>query len=208
MWQNNMKKINMLKNSYGGKLIVFESPDGSGKTTLAGLTMDYLKANKKEYVYVKMPSDRMRKMDLFNDYDNSTNNAVRDTIDLTNLTIFVSGDRLITLNQDIIPALKQNKYVICDRYAFTGYVRCNDEIIRLICERFIKPETTFLLKCKSETLKARVKSRKNEKDNYYNDKEVEEQIKRFDMLSKLQNFVEIDSEKDIKDSFEIIKKYL
>ena len=115
-----MKKLQLIKHNYPGKLIVFEGTDGAGKTTLARQAHAFLQSKGYACVAVKMPSDRVKSTDLFSNYDNSNNPTTRQLINLTNLTIFVTGDRLLTQDSEIIPALKQGKIVICDRYCYNG----------------------------------------------------------------------------------------
>lgn len=194
-----MRKLYLKKHSYKGKLIVFEGVDGSGKTTLLEVVSEYLKSKNIEHTKVKMPSDFMRQNPVFHAYDNSLDNTVRKTANLTNLTIFVSGDRLVTLDNIIIPALKDGRIVLCDRYCFTGYAHCQNKIIRQITNRFIKPDIVFLPIADLATVKQRVKMRPNEKDNYYDEKKVEKLMQNFLKLAKKQKFIVIDTEKNQKE---------
>lgn len=183
---------------------IFEGVDGSGKTTLIKCLQEHLKNNGLDFVYVKMPSDRMRNLKVFDDYDNSKDDATRKTIDLTNLTIMVSGDRLLQQDEIIIPALKQNKIVICDRYCFTGYVRCSDGIIYQISKRFLQPDLCFLCDCKVETAKCRIDMRKNEKNNYYDKNDVQNQRQKFLQLARKNNFEIINTDCDMEISKQIM----
>ena len=203
-----MKKLKLQKNIYAGKLIVFEGIDGSGKTTLINFTMQYLQKLGYDCVYVKMPSDRMRNLKIFNDYDNSKDDTARNSINLTNLTIMVNGDRLVTQDEIIIPALKQNKIVICDRYCFTGFVRCTDKIIKNISSRFLRPDLTFLCDCDVEKAKQRIFTRKNEKDNFYDEQDVKKQKHNFLKLAHNNNFVVIDTNNSLEFCKTKIEKYI
>ena len=196
-----MRKFELRKNDFGGLLIVFEGIDGSGKTTSIKFLQQYLNKNGYDSVYVKMPSDRMISLKIFQDYDNSVDDATRNMIDLTNLTIMVSGDRLLVQDEIIIPALKQNKIVICDRYCYTGYVRCDKQIIYQISKRFLQPDLCFLCDCQVNTAKTRIYNRANEKNNYYNVNDAKLQRKRFLSLAKKNNFYVLNTDKD----FEITK---
>ena len=183
-----MKNIKLKKHKFKGKLIVFEGIDGSGKTTLLNLTKKYLTEHEIDCVSLKMPSDFIRNHKIFQDYDNSINPQTRNDIDLTNLTIFVTGDRLLSLDSQIIPALKRGDVVLCDRYCYTGYVRCTNKVIAKLCQRFIKPDLVIYAKIDFTTAKQRVKSRAEEKDNFYDEMDVLKQIKKFDDLAKYNNF--------------------
>ncbi len=203
-------KLNLQKNGYDGKLIVFEGCDGSGKTTILNEVKKILEEKNIEYYATKMPSQRIRNIDVFNDYDNSQDNFIRENVNLENLTIMVSGDRLLVQDLEIVPALKQGKVVLCDRYCYTSLARCNTKIIEEIANKFIEPNLVIYAKSPPKVLKMRVKSRKNEKNNYYNDKDVQNQIKIFDELSHDNDFVEINTNKqlDIKKLTSIISKVI
>ncbi|MCK9574903.1 MAG: adenylyl-sulfate kinase [Clostridia bacterium] len=183
-----MKKINMKPNKFGGKLIVFEGVDGSGKTTLTGIAKQYLEDKNIKCYCTKMPSDRIRKIDLFQNLDYSTDITKRNLVSLFNMTIFSTGDRLLTLDSEITPALKRGEYVLCDRYCYTSYIRCKNNLIYKICQKFIKPDCVIIASAKAEELKIRVKQRIAEKDLFYDDESVIEQIKRYKSLAKKSNF--------------------
>ena len=203
-------KLNLQKNIYQGKLIVFEGPDGSGKTTALNQVKKILEDKHIEYYATKMPSQRIRSLDVFNDYDNSQDDTVRKSVNLENLTIMVSGDRLLVQDIEIIPALRQGKVVLCDRYCYTSLARCNTKIIKIIANKFIEPNLVIYAKAPQKTLKMRVKSRKNEKNNHYDDKDVNNQIRIFDELSASNNFFELNTNKqlDIKKLTSIISKVI
>lgn len=186
-------KLKLKKNKYCGKLIVFEGCDGSGKTTLLNYVKDYLQKLGRQVYSTKMPSQRIRSIDIFNDYDKSLDNTIRQTINLENLTVFVSGDRLLVQDLEIVPALKQGKIVLCDRYCYTSLARCNTKLIKSIAQNFIKPDLVIYTKANPQVLKQRVKSRQNEKNDFYDDDDVKNQILIFDTLSKSNNFYEIDT---------------
>lgn len=188
-----MKKLKLKKHNYPGKLIVFEGVDGSGKSTLVLKAKQILESSQKKCIVVKMPSDRIKNLQVFYDYDNSTKTDLREILNLTNLTVFVTGDRLISLDLDVIPYLKKGYYVLCDRYCFTGYVRCPSKEIFNLCKRFVKPDMAILASANSLTVKERVKSRKNEKENYYDEDDVLKQIKKFDFLAKKHKFKILDT---------------
>ena len=186
-------KLNLQKNKYFGKLIVFEGCDGSGKTTLLNFVKEYLQKLGKQVYTTKMPSQRVRNIDVFNDYDKSLDNTTRQIVNLENLTVFVSGDRLLVQDIEIVPALKQGKIVLCDRYCYTSLARCNTKLIKTIAQKFIKPDLVIYAKANLQTLKQRVKSRQNEENDFYDEDDVKNQILIFDTLSKSNNFYEIDT---------------
>lgn len=189
-------KLHLQKNIYPGKIIVFTGIDGSGKTTLINKAEKYLLSKNKDCMRVRMPSDRIRQLTAFRNFHDSKDEKVRNSVDLFSLTVLVSGDRLMTLHEEVIPALKEGKCVLCDRYCFTGNVRCSDEIITRISERFINPDLTILATADVETLKKRVLSRENEKDLFYDDEGVKKQYNEYLSLAKDNGFQIIDTTKN------------
>lgn len=191
-----MKKLKLQKNNYNGKLIVFEGVDGSGKTTLLNLASEYFRKQNIPHITLKMPSDFIRKHPVFNAYDNSLDDTTRKIINLEHLTTFVMGDRLITLEAQIIPALKQGLYVLCDRYCFTGYMHCPTKLIRALSNKFVKPNLVIMPVANKVTLKNRIQQRENEKNNYYNEQNVINQILKFNVLAKKHHFTTINTEQE------------
>jgi len=143
-----------------------------------------------------MPSDFVKSHPIFDAYDNSQDDTIRNTVNLTHLTVFVSGDRLLSLDTKIIPALKQGLVVLCDRYCFTGLARCTTKLVHKISNEFIKPNLVIMPTADSKTLKQRVTTRTHEKNNYYNEQSVAWQIKKFNTLAKKHKFVTINTEQE------------
>ena len=191
-----MKKLKLKTNKYKGKLIVFEGVDGAGKTTLLNLTSEYLKKHNIPFVSIKMPSDFIRNHPVFNAYDNNKDDTVRNMVNLEHLTTFVSGDRLLTLDTQIIPALKQGLVVLCDRYCFTGYMHSPTSLIKKITNQFIKPNLVVMPIASTPILKKRVQQREQEKNNYYSEQNVKNQLYKFNILAKKHHFTIINTEQN------------
>ena len=113
-------RLEMRANETPGKLVVFCGVDGAGKSTLISHAALHLEKTGKRFTILKMPSDRIRKMDIFRDYHDSHDDKARKAASDLALTVLVSGDRMISLEQDIIPWLKSGMWVLCDRYVFSG----------------------------------------------------------------------------------------
>jgi len=101
----------MLKNTNKGKFIVFEGLDGSGQSTQAGLLKDFLLEKGYEVILTKEPtieSEAGRKIRKV--LDKKLNLSPKELQEL------FAQDRKEHLENIIIPALKQGKMVISDRY--------------------------------------------------------------------------------------------
>lgn len=133
-----------------GKFITFEGSEGSGKSTQARLLCRYLKARGKPFLHIREPggtniSEQIRKILL--SAKNKKMNAVCETL------LYMAA-RAQLVEEIIIPALRQGKIVVCDRFldstiVYQGYGGGID--IRLIkkigifAAKNLKPDVTFLL---------------------------------------------------------------
>ncbi len=98
--------------SLGGKFIVFDGPDGCGKTTQRDLLARHLEDQGLNVVTCKDPGgteigDRIRHILL--DFDLSE-------MDVCCETLLFMASRAQLVGEVIDPALKQNKVVLCDRF--------------------------------------------------------------------------------------------
>jgi dTMP kinase len=106
-----------------GVLITFEGGEGSGKSTHANLLKDYLEKKGFEVLLLREPGgtetgEKLREI-LLNDKSKIS--------PLTELCLFLASRREL-VTKVIIPALKDGKLVICDRFmdstvAYQGYGR-------------------------------------------------------------------------------------
>jgi len=141
-------------------LISFEGLDFSGKTTQIKLLVDRLEKTNLEFLLVREPggtqiSEKVRNILL--DIKNE------EMTDIAELFLF-SAARNQLVNQVIIPAINNNKIVICDRFydsttAYQGYGRGIDlEAINKINEiatQKTKPNITFFIDIPIEEIKRR-----------------------------------------------------
>jgi dTMP kinase len=130
--------------------ITFEGIDLCGKTTQAEILVKRLKSLGYDVLFVREPggtkiSEEIRNILL------SEQNQEMDPI--TELFLF-SASRAQLVKEAIIPALKSNKIVICDRFydstlAYQGYGRGIDiekiKVINELASSGITPDITFLI---------------------------------------------------------------
>lgn len=172
-------KILMKQHKFPGKLVVFCGVDGAGKSTLISDATSILSQMGVVHSVIKMPSDRIRQMDVFRDYHDSHDEELRHAASALALTILVSGDRMISLEQDVVPRLKRGEWVLCDRYVFSGLACADGDIVRLITNEFIEPDLAILATASPTTVKQRVKARENEAHKFYDDADAEKKIAKF-----------------------------
>lgn len=101
-----------------GLFITFEGPDGSGKTTIAALVAEALKNKEIDVVLTREPggieiAEQIRKIIL------DPKNTVMD--ERTEALLYAAARRQ-HLIEKVLPALKENKIVICDRFVDSSLV--------------------------------------------------------------------------------------
>ena len=178
-----MYELDMKKNTYPGKLIVFEGIDGAGKSTLLNGTVEFLQRKNINIYVTKAPSDGMRQMPAFKVCYEGAQDAKSHRISPLAITVMASGDRLIIQDEEIIPALEMGTWVLIDRYQFTALTICDGQVIRDITQLFIEPDITFLASCSLELAKKRVQSRPLEANRLYDDDAVAHRKMAFEAIA-------------------------
>jgi len=144
--------------------ITFEGIEGAGKTTHSMLLAEWLKKRGREVCVTHEPGNtplgqRIREILLSNQFSPCAE---------AELLLYLA-DRAEHVKKVILPALKKNKFVLCDRYhdstlAYQGYGRgIKTEFIWncLVSLGFPLPHFTFLLDCPVEIGLKRIKRIKN-----------------------------------------------
>lgn len=149
-----------------GKFIVIEGVDGSGKTTLKNSLVRFLEGRNIPHIAIREPgstpfAEDIRDLILNNkDYEEQ----VFPNTDL--LLFFAARNQLI--NNVILPALKENKWVICDRFELSTYVfqviggKCSEQLFQDLSEiivGFNDPDLQIIIQCPVMDAIARLKER-------------------------------------------------
>ena len=156
-----------------GVFITFEGIDASGKTTQVKRTVQYLRKKGFDVLFLREPggepvSEQIRKILL---KSKSSINPV------TELLLYLAS-RSQLIEKKIIPALKEKRVVVCDRFtdstlAYQGYGRGLDKVwIKNLNEKAtlgVKPDLTLLIDVHLKVYTKRAKLKKNkdrlEKEN-------------------------------------------
>ena len=106
----------MIKSSYPGKFIVIEGLDGSGKSAQVDLVINFLKEDGKEVVVTKEPTTE-------SEFGLKIKQALRKEIIVEPLELqkLYVQDRREHLKNKVVPALKEGKFVVSSRYAFSTF---------------------------------------------------------------------------------------
>ncbi len=143
-----------------GYFITFEGPDGSGKSTQIQLIKQYFQEKGFDMVITREPggtriSEKIRKIIL---------DKTHVEMDYVTEALLYAASRAQHVSQVIMPALKEGKVVICDRFVdsslvYQGVGRGLGERVRKINDIAIRgcvPDITFLFKISPEKGKKRI----------------------------------------------------
>lgn len=147
-----------------GRFIVFEGGHGSGKTTQSEILVDFLRAKLIKVRYTKEPYG-LDFIPMIEKYANSRK------IDSPVLLYLLAASRFCHI-QDIQEWLKENEFVICDRYIISSLVYQQIQgfgldLIEKVNYFAIKPDVTFFMKTSLEKRLSRLHDLERKRDNLF-----------------------------------------
>lgn len=163
------------ENDMKGKLITFEGIDYSGKTTQAKKLFNYLKRKGYKVILLREPggekvSEKIRQVLL-----SSRNTGMNH---LTELLLYEAA-RAQLVSRVILPALRQGKLVICDRFydsslAYQGYGRGLDikmiDFLNRVSISGLRPDMTILIDIPITVFTRRMRQNDKKKDRIEKEK--------------------------------------
>ena len=122
-----------------------------------------------EFIVTKQPTAAMRNTEIFRTFMDCPDNSA---YEYRSLSLMAAADRIQHANKIILPALREGKTVICDRYFYSclanlrarGYI--HDKWIYEISENIPKPDVAFFLDLPVKTAVERVRMRPTEKNRF------------------------------------------
>lgn len=199
----------MRKNTFKGKFVVFEGLDGSGQSTQAGLLREFLMEKGFNVILTKEPT-----------LDSEAGNRIRKILDKEikvspeELQELMVEDRKEHLEKVIIPALKEGKIVISDRYFFSTFAFGSADGLDLeklikMNNQFLYPDIIFLLKVSPLVCIERIKNRGDRVALFEKEEKLSEVWKTYKILpDRLENIFVIDGEKSIEEVFKKVKEII
>ena len=202
-----MEKLFLKELNHPGKLIVFEGTDGAGKTTMISILVEYLtnKYGPNRVLPIKQPTDTSRKTKLFQKMMYSDKH---DDIEYRAVQLLTMSDRVQHCHEVIEPALKDGKFVVCDRYVYTSYVNMlareytNEKWFNDVVKHIIKPDVVFLAYVNPTLAIKRIKSRAEETNRFLDEDLLIKVSNNFKELSDIEGFKVLDTSRDPIFSFE------
>ena len=147
-----------------GRLLVFEGLDGSGKSTQARLVSRWLGARGYRVFFTEWNSSELVS-------DTIRRGKKKGLLTPTTFSLLHATDFADRFERHILPPLRAGYLVICDRYAFTAFVRdaargCDPEWVRTMYSFAPTPDKTFYFRVPVDvSLKRKLASR--QKISYY-----------------------------------------
>jgi len=153
----------MIKNPYPGKFIVFEGPDGSGKSTQSNLLIESLENQSLEVIAISFPQYGAKSTGLVEEYLSGKYGTAKQ-VGPYRASIFYACDRY-DASFEIKKWLKQGKIVVSNRYVTSsighqaGKIENKEKRKKFIkwlynleyeIFRIPKPDITFILKLSPE----------------------------------------------------------
>lgn len=179
------------------KFIVFEGPDGSGQTTQANLLNQHLTKQGVSILLTKEPTTTSKTADVIKKV---LGKEIK--VPPEKLQQLFTDDRKEHLEKEIMPALKEGRTVICDRYFFSsfafGSLQCDLNWLIKINKKFPEPDLTFIINVRAETCIERIKNRGSKFDFFEEKEKLTKIMKNYLNISKMfGNIYVIDGEKTI-----------
>nr|DAN62696.1 MAG TPA: thymidylate kinase [Caudoviricetes sp.] len=177
----------MIIHDYPGQFITIEGINGCGKSTLINDIKEFIKGKPYENKFVFTREFT----------DTSLGNIVREQMEhLTGLpyAYLVFADRYKHLEDVIIPALKEGKVVICDRYALSSFCYqykdgVSMEKLMELSSDIIIPDFTIYLDASVNTISYRRRKRKKETGVEYDRYERDSIIDEYTYLINARSFL-------------------
>lgn len=205
--------LTLKKNETPGRLIVFEGTDGAGKTTMINMTLAYLtgKGFGSRLSVQKQPTDLSRKTRLF---QKMMYCPKHDEIDYRALQLLTLSDRVQHNHEVILPALKDGKIVVCDRYIYTSLANMlargyRDEDWFFSASRdIVLPDLAFLAYAEPDIAIGRIKERPEECNRHLNERLLRDVAAEFLKMRDAAGFRVLDTARPPDIAFERVKNNL
>lgn len=189
----------MRENDFPGTLIVIEGADGSGTTTQSKRLAEELDAERTAEHGERREGENLigRKVEQMISEEGYSPEAI---------ALGFAADRMVHLEEKLIPLLKEGKTVVCDRYYHSSLVYqptlgAEFEWVKEVNREAIEPDVTVVLDVEAETGMERIDSRGSD-DNIFEDLSFQQEVvERYRRLPKKldENVVLIDSSQSIEE---------
>jgi len=168
-----------------GRFIVVEGADGSGTTTQARKLADALDGFYTAEPTDSKPGTKVEEMISSEDYSPEA------------IALNFAADRMIHLEEEVLPRLRNGETLICDRYLHSSLVYqsalgAETRWIETLNEPALKPDLTFVLDVEAETGMKRVEKRGKDENIFENLSFQQEVVTRYrDLKDLIENEISV-----------------
>jgi dTMP kinase len=160
--------LNVKERDLPGTLIVIEGPDGSGTSTQSQKLVEELDA---EYRFEPTDEPIGKEVDRLISKDGSTPETV---------ALSFAADRMVHVDEVLIPLLEEGKTVVCDRYYHSSLVYqpamgLEYDWVRSLNRAALEPDITIVLDVSGDTAMERVE-RRGKDGNVFEDLEFQQEV--------------------------------
>jgi dTMP kinase len=188
---------------YPGRFIVVEGADGAGTTTQSEKLAEALDAH-----YTAEPTG--------NSIGEKVDELIsKDGYSAETVALAFAADRMVHLEEEVIPKLEEGETVVCDRYYHSSLVYqptlgAEFDWVKELNRAALKPDVTFILDISAEVGMERVDERGRDGNIFEELSFQQEVVKRYKKLSdRLEERIEIIDGSASRDGvFESIKRHL
>jgi dTMP kinase len=191
------------KNKYPGTFIVIEGADGAGTTTQSKKIADQMDA-----YWTCEPTDNSigEKVDEMISSDEHSPESI---------ALGFAADRMVHLEEEVIPHLEKGETVICDRYyhsslIYQSVLGANYKWVKKLNQEALKPDLTFIMDISAEEGMSRVENRGKD-GNIFEELDFQQKVvlKYRDINEKMdEEIVLVDASQSKQEVFKSIKTAL
>ncbi len=190
----------MREADYPGTFIVIEGADGAGTTTQAEKLVEELDAHYTAEPTGGKAGEKVDEMISSGDYSAEA------------IALMFAADRLVHLEEEIIPRLEKGETVICDRYYHSSLVYqaalgADYDWVKSLNRNALRPDLVFILDISADTGMGRIEERGSDDNIFENLDFQEEVVTRYRRLPERldESIVVVDSSQSIKEVFSELK---
>ena len=165
-------KLDFYEHNLPGKLITFEGLDGCGKTTMIQRLSGQLTVDNGQVLITKQPTDEVRRSPIFRAFHDLPFAEASKTYDYRAMALMAAADRVQHVKAVILPALREGKTVISDRYFYSCLANLRargleqDEWVYEVVKQLPMPDVAVFLDVSVEVAVGRVRMRESERERF------------------------------------------
>ncbi|MFF5488108.1 dTMP kinase [Streptomyces virginiae] len=192
-----LETITFREHGFPGRLIAVDGTDGTGKTTMLERIASELERRGVPVVHTRQPTTEARELDAFKVFLFEPER--RDEIDYRALLCMMIGDRLQHIHQVVLPALREGKVVLCDRYIYTQMVTTrtrgydDEPWMYELYQHVVRPDLALLLDAPLDLACSRIQARTDWRESFLERDHVEANLLEYRRIAALFGMSVIDT---------------